>query len=80
MRIGTRPDEGPTGTRGGRPDAARRLALARSLVPLVGCVREAAPDPGRAAQVEILRNAVAAGRYRPDLRAVARALLAELQG
>jgi len=36
------------------------------------------PDPARAAQVEILRNAVASSRYQPDLHEVARKLLIEL--
>jgi anti-sigma28 factor (negative regulator of flagellin synthesis) len=54
------------------PDVAR--ALARFL----GRIDEAAPDPARAAQLAILRNAVAAGRYAPDPRDVARKLLAEV--
>ena len=41
----------------------------------VGRVEETTPDPARAAQLLILRNAVATGRYRPDLHAVARQLL-----
>ena len=50
-------------------EAARRL---------LGRVDDTTPDPARAAQVEILRNAVAAGRYQPDLHEVARKLLVEL--
>ena len=50
-------------------EAARRL---------LGRVDDTTPDPARAAQVEILRNAVAAGRYQPDLHEVARKLLLEL--
>jgi anti-sigma28 factor (negative regulator of flagellin synthesis) len=52
--------------------------MARNLVPLIGRVDATAPDPARAAQVEILRNAVACGRYRPDLRQVAWKLLCEV--
>jgi hypothetical protein len=55
-----------------------REQLARNLVPLIGRIDDAAPDPARAAQVEILRNAVASGRYRPDLREVAWKLLCEV--
>lgn len=60
-----------------RPSVAMER-MARSLVPLIGRVDEVALDPARAAQVEILRNAVAAGRYRPDLREVAWKLLCEV--
>jgi hypothetical protein len=60
-----------------RPSAATE-EMARSLVPLIGRVDETTLDPARAAQVEILRNAVAAGRYRPDLREVAWKLLCEV--
>jgi anti-sigma28 factor (negative regulator of flagellin synthesis) len=60
-----------------RPSAAIE-EMARSLVPLIGRVDETTLDPARAAQVEILRNAVAAGRYRPDLREVAWKLLCEV--
>jgi anti-sigma28 factor (negative regulator of flagellin synthesis) len=49
----------------------------RTLARLIGGVREAGPDPMRAAQLEILRNAVASGRYEPDLHEVAKKLLAE---
>jgi flagellar biosynthesis anti-sigma factor FlgM len=52
--------------------------VARAFGRLVGRVADAAPDPARAAQVEILRNAVATGRYQPDLDAVARKLLIEI--
>jgi anti-sigma28 factor (negative regulator of flagellin synthesis) len=54
------------------------LSVARALGGLVGRVENATLDPARAAQVEILRNRVATGRYEPDLRAVARNLLAEI--
>jgi Anti-sigma-28 factor, FlgM len=52
--------------------------LARALGRLLGRVQEDVPDPARAAQVVILRNAVASGRYAPDLQAVARKLLIEV--
>jgi anti-sigma28 factor (negative regulator of flagellin synthesis) len=52
--------------------------VARALARLLGRVDDTSPDPARAAQVEILRNAVATGRYQPDLRDVARKLLAEV--
>jgi hypothetical protein len=52
--------------------------MARNLAPLIGRVHDTAPDPARAAQLEILRNAVASGRYRPDLREVAWKLLCEV--
>jgi hypothetical protein len=55
-----------------------RLDVARALTRLLGRVDPAAPDPARAAQLEILRNAVATGRYQPDLVAVARKLLVEV--
>ena len=55
-----------------------RLDVARALARLVGRVEPVTPDPVRAAQVEILRNAVATGRYQPDLVAVARKLLIEV--
>src|SRR5262245_39168610 len=67
--------------------SARRLAtaeptarerMARNLAPLIGRIDETALDPARAAQVEILRNAIASGRYRPDLREVAWKLLCEV--
>jgi hypothetical protein len=52
--------------------------MARNLAPLIGRVHDTTPDPARAAQLEILRNAVASGRYRPDLREVAWKLLCEV--
>jgi hypothetical protein len=60
--------------------AARGQApeLARALGRLLGRVQEDIPDPARAAQVAILRNAVSGGRYAPDLHAVARSLLIEI--
>ena len=64
----------------GRSDAGAKDARVRVLAQLVGRVDADRPDPARAAQVEILRNAVASGRYQPDLYAVARVLLSELGG
>jgi anti-sigma28 factor (negative regulator of flagellin synthesis) len=55
-----------------------RLDVARALARLLGRVDPTSPDPARAAQLEILRNAVATGRYQPDLVAVARKLLVEV--
>ena len=94
MRIGekngaepTRPSEGiginparmPGRTRlrdgAGEVDAS---IVARAFVRLMGPIDDGRPDPVRAAQVELLRNAVATGRYRPDPIAVARKLLAEV--
>src|ERR1700675_4645826 len=49
--------------------------VARAAAQLLGRIDESAPDPARAAQLLILRNAVAGGRYQPDLDAVARKLL-----
>jgi anti-sigma28 factor (negative regulator of flagellin synthesis) len=61
-------------------DAARVDAtdVAEAARKLLGRVDDTTPDPARAAQVEILRNAVASGRYQPDLHEVARKLLVEL--
>jgi len=64
-----------------RPKTREQAAIeemARNLAPLIGRIDDTAPDPARAAQVEILRNAVACGRYRPDLRGVAWKLLCEV--
>ena len=61
-----------------RRDRMELLSVARALGGLVGRVENATLDPARAAQVEILRNRVSTGRYEPDLRAVARNLLAEI--
>ena len=52
--------------------------VAQAARRLLGRVDDTTPDPVRAAQVEILRNAVASGRYQPDLHEVARKLLVEL--
>jgi hypothetical protein len=63
------------------PSHAGRLDLsdiAEAARKLLGRVDETTPDPARAAQMEILRNAVASGRYQPDLHEVARKLLVEL--
>lgn len=65
-------------SRGPRDEAGAVSDMARGLARLMGRVDEWAPDPARAAQVEILRNAVASGRYQPDLRQVARKLLGEV--
>ena len=54
-----------------------RVDLARMLLPLVGRVDETAPSPARSAHLVLLRNAVATGRYQPDLHEVARKLLLE---
>jgi anti-sigma28 factor (negative regulator of flagellin synthesis) len=59
----------------GRIEATDVAQVARRLL---GRVDDGTPDPARAAQVEILRNAVASGRYQPDLHEVARKLLVEL--
>ncbi len=56
------------------PDAMQ-VSVARAAARLLGRVDDSAPDPARAAQLLILRNAVASGRYQPDLDAVARKLL-----
>jgi anti-sigma28 factor (negative regulator of flagellin synthesis) len=58
-----------------RVDATDVAEAARKLL---GRVDDTTPDPARAAQMEILRNAVASGRYQPDLHEVARKLLVEL--
>ena len=52
--------------------------VAEAARKLLGRVDDTTPDPARAAQVDILRNAVASGRYQPDLHEVARKLLVEL--
>lgn len=52
--------------------------VARAAARLLGRVDETTPDPARAAHLAILRNAVASGRYQPDLREVARRLLVEV--
>ena len=52
--------------------------VAQAARRLLGRVDDTTLDPARAAQVEILRNAVASGRYQPDLHEVARKLLVEL--
>ena len=57
--------------------AHRRLDVARLMRPLVGKVDDVAPSPARAAHLVLLRNAVATGRYQPDLHEVARKLLLE---
>ena len=57
------------------PVAIRKLDVARAAARLLGRVEETTPDPARAAQLLILRNAVATGRYRPDPSSVARQLL-----
>jgi len=54
------------------PDAVRALGR------LVGRVDDPTPDPARAAHLALLRNAVASGRYQPDLHDVARKLLIEM--
>jgi len=65
----------PTPSSVGRVDVGDVAEAARKLL---GRVEDTTPDPARAAQVEILRNAVASGRYQPDLHEVARKLLIEL--
>ena len=62
----------------GEADRIEISDVARAFGRLLGRVEDTTPDPARAAQVEILRNAVASGRYQPDLDAVARKLLIEL--
>ena len=59
-------------------DEIRVSDVARALARLLGRVDDTVPDPARAAHLEILRNAVATGRYQPDLREVARKLLSEV--
>ena len=56
-------------------DTTRVSEVARAAARLLGRIDDSAPDPARAAQLLILRNAVASGRYQPDLDAVARKLL-----
>jgi flagellar biosynthesis anti-sigma factor FlgM len=58
-------------------DSVRVSDLARALSTLLGGIDANKPDPARAALVAVLRNAVASGRYAPDLEAVARNLLTE---
>ena len=65
----------PVPTDADRVDATDVAEAARKLL---GRVDDTTPDPARAAQMEILRNAVASGRYQPDLHEVARKLLVEL--
>lgn len=60
------------------PDEIQLSDVARALARLLGRVDDTTPDPARAAQLEILRNAVATGRYQPDLGDVARKLLTEV--
>jgi hypothetical protein len=62
---------------GGGSEDESRLRLARNLVHLVVPI-ERPTDPARAAQLAILRNAVASGRYQPDPRHVARKLLVDV--
>jgi hypothetical protein len=62
---------------GRRAEDAARLGVARNLAHLLGPI-DCPTDPARAAQVSILRNAVASGRYEPDLHEVARKLLIEV--
>jgi anti-sigma28 factor (negative regulator of flagellin synthesis) len=91
MRIGEKSGVEPTGRPGvpapqvrrsavpkPRRDRMKVLGVARALAGQVGRIEDATLDPARAAQVEILRNRVSTGRYEPDLRAVARNLLAEI--
>jgi anti-sigma28 factor (negative regulator of flagellin synthesis) len=89
MKIGDHSDVGPsgrTGRRGMLPvappralghDVAELAETARELTRQLGRMDDAS-DPARAAQVAILRNAVASGRYQPDLREVARKLLVDV--
>jgi anti-sigma28 factor (negative regulator of flagellin synthesis) len=56
----------------------QRSEQVRVLVRAVGHVDELSLDPARAAQLAILRNAVTAGRYEPDLHEVAHKLLIEV--
>lgn len=58
--------------------AVQALDVARAFVRLVGRIDDDVPNPARAAQVEILRSAVAGGRYRPDRVDVARKLMLQL--
>ena len=90
MKIGDHTSVGPAGrpTRRGLVlpvppprsldhDVAELAEAARALARTMGRADDAS-DPARAAHVAILRNAVAAGRYQPDLRDVARRLLIEV--
>ncbi len=73
----------PTG-RGGEAghksgaDSVEVSDVARALAKLIGSVGGDTPDPARAAQVAILRNTVASGRYQPNLHDVAHKLLSEV--
>jgi anti-sigma28 factor (negative regulator of flagellin synthesis) len=59
-------------------DSVQVSDVARALAKLIGGVGTEQLDPARAAQVAVLRNAVASGRYTPDLHGVARKLLADV--
>ena len=59
-------------------DSVQVSDVARALAKLIGGVDTEHLDPARAAQVAVLRNAVMSGRYSPDLRGVARKLLADV--
>jgi hypothetical protein len=59
------------------PGEDHRVGMARVMLLLVGKVDDVTPSPARAAHLALLRNAVAAGRYQPDLHEVARKLLLE---
>ena len=73
---GYRPAPAPEGR---IPDGRIEVTdVAQAARRMLGRVDDSTPDPARAAQVEILRNAVASGRYQPDLHEVARKLLVEL--
>ena len=61
----------------GRGRSRHPVEIARAKA-LLGCVGDGTLDPARAAQIALLRNAVAAGRYAPDLGDVARNLLEEV--
>lgn len=79
-RIGAgTPRRHPSTARSWPPgDESRGLQVARTMARLVGAIGDTTSDPARAAQLALLRNAVAAGRYQPDLHDVARKLLTEI--
>lgn len=77
-RVGSMAQTRSHGVPASKGDSVALSDAARALARLIGTVADGSLDPVRAAQVAILRNAVAAGRYEPDLREVARKLLTEV--
>jgi anti-sigma28 factor (negative regulator of flagellin synthesis) len=65
----------PAGSRA----SERRLSAAKLLATLSQC-RDWAPDPERAARMEMLKKALKSGTYRVDYERTARAMLGEVIG